>query len=139
MSTERNVETARRLMAAHNQGPDAMLGRYEEFFHPEAEWVPAIVGGIERESYRGKEGLARWYGDRDETLGDASVEITSCEAVGDDVVVMLGRSFATGRASGAELNEEVGIVLVFTDGLIKHDQAYGSHREAKEAAQLAAA
>ena len=137
MSAERNIEVARRMMAAHNDGPNAMLARYDEFFHPDLEWIPVIVGGPERTTYRGRDGLRSWYAERDETLREASVEVTFCTALSGDVVLLLGRSLARGRASGAEVDEEVGIVFRFSDGLIKHDQAYGSHREAREAAELA--
>jgi ketosteroid isomerase-like protein len=139
VSAEQNVELARRMMNAHNGGPEVILARFDEFFHPELEWVPAIVGGLERASYRGRDGLARWYDERDETLDGASVEITSCMALSDDVVLILGRSLARGRASGAEVDEEVGIVLRFSDGSIRDDRAYGSHAEAREAAESAAA
>jgi ketosteroid isomerase-like protein len=135
MPRSENVDAARRVMAAHNMGPEAFLAEFDEFFHPDCEWVPVIVGGLEGRSYRGREGFRRWYAERDEALHDAAVEITSCVAVSDDVVVVLGRSLARGRASGAELDEQVGIVFRFREGRIHHDQAFASHTEADEAAR----
>ena len=125
------------MMAAHNAGPEALLARYDEFFDPECEWIPAIVGSLERTAYRGRDGFRRWYAERDDALDQTSVEITSCAAVGEDLVLLLGRSRARGRTSGAELNEEVGIVLRLREGRIVRDEAYNSHGKAKEAAERA--
>ncbi len=131
---EDNVDLVRRLMAAHNSGPRELLARYDEFFDPDCEWIPAIVGSLERTAYHGRDGFRRWYAERDDALEQASVEITSCTAVDEEVVLLLGRSRARGRSSGAEIDEEVGIVFRLREGLIVHDQAYDSHREAREAA-----
>jgi ketosteroid isomerase-like protein len=139
MASTDNAGLVRRLFEKHNQGADAVLEAYDEFFHPELEWTPTIVGGPERATYRGRDGLARWYAERDDSFGEARVEIEECRAVGRDVVVLLGRSLATGRASGAEVIEEVGIVFGFDDGRIRIDRACASHREAEEAAQELAA
>lgn len=135
MNAERNVEIASRMMAAHNRGPDAFLDSFEEFFHPDCVWIPVIVGSLEGTTYRGRDGFRRWYAERDDALEDATVDVTHCAAAGDDVVVVLGRSKARGRASGAELDEEVGIVLKFRDGRIERDQAFASHAETMAAAE----
>jgi ketosteroid isomerase-like protein len=123
------------MIAAHNRGAEAFLAEFEEFFHPDCEWIPVVVGSLEGGSYRGLEGFRRWYAERDDALEDATVDVTSCAAVGDEVVVVLGRSKARGRASGAELDEEVGIVLEFRDGRIERDQAFASHAETIAAAE----
>ena len=137
MSAEANVELVRRLYELHNRGADAVLAAYEQLCHPDTEWVPAVVGGAEGRSYRGREGLARWYREREEAFEDASVEIEECRAVGEDVVLLLGRSRARGRASGIEMDEKVGILIHIRDGLIQRNQAFGSHRQAEEAASRA--
>ena len=135
MTADENVELVRTFFAIHNQGADAVLDAFDQLCRPDLEWTPTIVGGPERTIYRGRDGLARWYAERDEAFGAAKVEIERCQAVGPDVLVLLGRSLATGRASGAEVNEEVGLVFGFDSGLIRRARAYPSHREAEEAAQ----
>jgi ketosteroid isomerase-like protein len=134
VSSEANVEIARRMFAAHNRGPEAFLAEFGNHFHPDCEFVPVVVGSLEGTSYRGLDGFRRWYAARDDALEDATVEVESCTAVSEDVVLVLGRSRARGRASGAELDEEVGIVLRFRDGRIAHDQPFASHADAREAA-----
>jgi ketosteroid isomerase-like protein len=135
MNAEHHVELARRMIAVHNRGPEAFLAEFEEFFLPDCEWIPVIVGSLEGNSYRGRDGFRRWYAERDDALEASGVDVTSCTAVSEDVVLVLGRSRARGRASGAELDEEVGLVLRFRDGRIEHDQAFASHREARMAAE----
>jgi ketosteroid isomerase-like protein len=133
---ERNVEHVCRMLAAHNDG--ALLERFDEFFHPDLEWVPAVVGGLEGSSYRGREGMRRYYAERDETFVEGRVEIMSCEAVADGVVLVLARSTGRGRASGAMIDEEVGIVLTLRGRKITRDCAYTSHAAARAAAQAEA-
>ena len=135
MSAEDNVKLVQRLFEKHNRGAAEVMGSYEQLFHPDLEWLPVIVGGPEGASYRGKDGLERWYAQRDDSFASASVEIETCRAMAPDVVLALGRSIAKGRASGAEVSEEVGLVISFEDGLIRLDCAYGSHSEAEQAAK----
>ena len=133
--SEANVALVRRMLEAHNQGPEVFLAEFERFFHTDCEWIPVIVGGLEQTRYRGKEGFTRWYAERDDALDEASVEIISCESVRDDVVLVLARSVARGRTSGARVDEEVGIVLRLREGLIARDEAFASHAEARRAAR----
>ena len=137
MNRERNVEIASRVMAAHNSGPEGLLAELDESLHPDCEGVPVVVGSLEGTRYRGRDGFRRWYAERDDALENSTVDVTSCTAISDEVVLVLGRSLARGRASGVEVDEEVGVVLTFRDGRIERDQAFGSHREAREAAERA--
>ena len=80
---------ARRMMAVHNENPHVLLERFEEFFHPECEWVPVDRRKPSRGTeYRGKEGFRRWYAERNDALDEASVDIESCEEVREDVVLL---------------------------------------------------
>jgi ketosteroid isomerase-like protein len=135
---DRNVEHMRRMLEVHNRSGEALVERYDEFFHPDFEWVPAVVGGVEGSSYRGREGMRRYYRDRDEAFTEGRVEVVSCEAIADDVVVVLARSTGRGRASGAMVDEEVGIVCWLRDGRISREHAYTSHAAALAAGRAEA-
>ena len=95
-------DLVRRMLETHNENVDALLDAFDDFFAADVEWTPIIVGtaGAERVTYRGREGVERYYGDRAEVFGGGEVHIRSLESLGDAVVVQ-ARSTARGRASGA--------------------------------------
>jgi ketosteroid isomerase-like protein len=128
-------DLVRRMLDTHNESPDALLDAFEDFFAADLEWRPIIVGtaGSERVTYRGREGLERYYRDRAEVFGSGEVHIRSLELLGDAVVVH-ARSTARGRVSGASVEEDVSLVYWCRGGRLVRGQAFRSHREALEAA-----
>jgi ketosteroid isomerase-like protein len=129
-------DLVRRMLDAHNKGPDVLLDAFDDFFAADLEWRPIIVGtaGSERVTYRGREGLERYYRDRAEVFGSGEVHIRTLESLGDAVVVH-ARSTARGRASGASVEEDVSLVYWCRDGRFVRGAAFRSHRDALEAAR----
>ena len=133
---ERNVDLVCRMLEVHNDlGGEGLDDSYDEFFHSDFEFLPAVVGGPEGASYRGREGMRRYYVDRNEAFTEGAVEVVSCEAITDEIVLVLARSTGRGRVSGAMIAEEVGLVIWVRDGRIRRDQAYTSHAAALAAAR----
>ena len=128
-------DLVRRMLDAHNQGDQALFDLFDELFAPDVEWSPIIVGtaGSERVTYRGREGVKRYYRDRAEVFGGGEVHIRSLESVGDAVVVK-ARSTAQGRASGASVEEDVALVYWTRDGKLIRGAAFRSYADALEAA-----
>ena len=129
-----NEERVRRLFAAHNQGPDAILAALEELFDPEIRWTPAVVGGLEGGTYTGYDGMRRYYADRDDAFGEGRVEVIGCEPVGDDVVVAHVLSRGVGRMSGATIEHELWIVVWLRDGRVVREHAFTARSDAMKAA-----
>jgi ketosteroid isomerase-like protein len=130
-------DLVRRMLDTHNQGGgDALLAAFDEFFASELEWSPIIVGaaGAERVTYRGRDGLERYYRDRAEVFGGGEVHIRSLDSLGEAVVVQ-ARSTARGRASGASVEEDVSLVYWCRDGKLVRGAAFRSHSDALEAAR----
>jgi ketosteroid isomerase-like protein len=129
-------DLVRRMLDAHNRVGDGLLEAFDDFFVPDVEWRPIIVGagGSERVTYRGREGLERYYRERAEVFGGGEVHIQSLESLGDAVVVH-ARSTARGRASGASVEEDVWLVYWCRDGRLVRGEAFRSHREALEVAR----
>ena len=129
-------ELVRRMLDAHNERGRALFDLFDELFAPDVEWSPIIVGtaGSERVTYRGREGVERYYRDRAEVFGGGEVHIRSIEAFG-DAVVARARSTAQGRVSGATVEEDVFLVYWCRDGRLVRGAAFRSHREALEAAR----
>jgi ketosteroid isomerase-like protein len=129
-------ELVRRVMDAHNRGGDVLLDAFDDIFDPGFEFRPVTVGTFgspERATYRGREGMERYYRDRAEVFGGGEVHIQSLECVGDAVIVH-ARSTARGRASGATVEEDIALVYWARDGRLIRGEAFRSDRDAREAA-----
>jgi ketosteroid isomerase-like protein len=129
-----NEERVRSIFVAHNEGPDTLLGSLEEIFDPEIEWTPAVIGGLEGGSYRGYEGIRRYYADREEAFGEGQVHVLGCEAIGDDTVVAHVLSTGVGRVSRASLEQELWMFARLREGRVLRWQAFTSRAQAMEAA-----
>jgi ketosteroid isomerase-like protein len=129
-------ELVRRVMDAHNRGgADALLEVFDDIFDPDFEFRPATVGTFgssERSTYRGREGMERYYRDRAEAFGGGEVHIRSFEPAGDAVIVH-ARSTARGRVSGATVEEDIVLVYWARDGRLVRGEVFRSHRDAREA------
>jgi ketosteroid isomerase-like protein len=127
----------RRLFDAHNRGGgDALLELFDDVFDPGFEFRPMTVGTFgspERATYRGRDGLARYYRERAEAFDGGEVHIRSLEPAG-DAVIAHARSTARGRASGATVEEEIALVYWARDGRLIRGEVFRSARDAREAA-----
>jgi ketosteroid isomerase-like protein len=129
-------ELVRRVIDAHNRGGDELLQRYDELFDSDFEFTPmtvGVVGSLERASYRGREGMRRFYDERAEAFDGGEVRVRSCEPAGDAVLVQ-ARSTARGRGSGVELEEEITLAYWVRGGRIVRGRAFRSREEALEVA-----
>jgi ketosteroid isomerase-like protein len=122
--SQENVETARR-------GIDA----FAELATTDFGWFPAMVGIIEGDSYRGREGIEKSF----EDIGSAWEEL---RLLGDefrdlgDRVIMLGRIEGRGRGSGVQVDAPIGVVIDFRGGKVSVSRGYLDHGEALRAAAL---
>jgi ketosteroid isomerase-like protein len=126
----------RRLIDAHNRGADAVLDAFHDILGRDFEWKPITVGAVgspERVSYRGRDGIERYYRERAEVFDSGEVHIRSLEPAGDAVVVH-ARSTARGRVSGAAVEEEIALVYWVRDGKVIRGEAFRSPADALEAA-----
>jgi hypothetical protein len=131
-----DVELVRRAIDAHNRGGEELYASYDEFFDPEFEFVPmtvGVVGSADRMTYRGREGLRRFYEDRADAFGGGEVHVRSLEPVG-DAVIAYALSTARGRVSGAAVEEEIALVYWTRGGKLLRIQGFRSRNEALEAA-----
>jgi ketosteroid isomerase-like protein len=130
-------QLVRRLIDLHNRGGDSMLDDYDELLAPDFEFIPmtvGVMGSPGRATYRGRDGLRRYYEERAEVFGAGEVHVRSCESV-EDAVVVSARSTARGRGSGVVLEEDITLVYWVRDGKAVRLQAFRSRDEALEAAR----
>jgi ketosteroid isomerase-like protein len=131
MSRE-NVDVIRLL------GERASAGDREgvlELIHPDLELFPPTDEPEAKSVYRGREGWVEYAAYWDEAFAHWEVEVEEYIDVGEYVVVV-ARLRATGRASGAEVEDSAVWLWRVRDGMGIEHREYRTKEEALEAAGL---
>jgi len=130
-----NLERGARFQEHYERdGTSALIEQYDEFFHPDYVFRPAIaeLGGKE---YHGKDGVRDWIADMEAIATDYTLRSIEIRAVGGDHLLVLGRMHLVGRESGAAFESEYAWVYRTEEGLITEGRAYLSHADAERAAE----
>ncbi len=137
MSRE-NIELVRRLYEelAHEGSPrefdqrltDEALGRYLD---PGIEWLPVGHSLQAVDSYRGFDGVRRFWSEFVSTWDSYKVEPLSFHAAGEQVAVVV---HIVGRTHALEVDETRSSLLTLRDGLVVRVQSFADLDGAREAA-----
>jgi ketosteroid isomerase-like protein len=100
---------------------------------PEVE-LHSRFGGLAGEPYRGHEGVRAWLADIQENFERFEPWLEDARPAGEDRIVVLGGVSFRARESGLDMDEQMGWIHEFRDGLLRRMLFYGSHAEALEAA-----
>ena len=104
-------------------------------FHPDFEFrsVLAVVeGGV----YHGIQGLREWARDLDSIFDDYTIEVGGFQEVDDERAVVVAHLTGKGKASGLPVDERVGQIWTWRNGLVWRTDTYFDFREALEAVGL---
>ena len=137
--SEENVEIVRRLYSIAPDAAGVVRGDYDnaflDYFHPDYELVPPSAYPDTESSYRGEEGVRRWYRQIDEIWDDWRFDAERFFDAGSQVVVFV-RVSGTAKQSGAALAISAAHVLTLRDGRIARADVFLDRAEALEAAGL---
>ena len=129
-----NLEIAGRLVELYESGGVwAVAERFDEFFHDDFEWRPAIVSMGER-IFVGRDGFKSWQEDMDTITQEARQTDFELSALDDRVVLVLSRMAIVGKESGASFESEYGAVYEMEDGRGVRGRAFLSHEDARSEA-----
>jgi ketosteroid isomerase-like protein len=133
-----NIELVRRLygeLASEGSPPefeqrltDEALG---QFLDPGIEWVPVAHSVLAVESYRGFDGVRRFWGEFVSTWESYKVEPLSFHDAGDQVAVVV---HIVGRTHALEVDETQSSLLTIRDGRVVRVQSFADPDGALEAA-----
>ena len=136
---QENVETVRRLYSLGADAAGIVRGDYDDvfrdYFHPEFEVVPPFAYPDSESSYRGPDGLRRWFGQMDEIWSDFRFEPERFFDVGERVVVFVRVSGAA-KGSGPALAISTAHVLTLRDGRVTRTEIFLDRAEALDAVGL---
>ena len=130
MSRE-NVEIVRTAYAAlAEQGVEAVLALADP--QCEATTPPSLAS--EADTYRGHEGVRRWFGSFGGAMEGVYFEGLEFTSVGDKVLVDT-KLHARGRATGIETEQRAFLVWTLREGLVTRVDTFAERGQALEAAE----
>ena len=115
----------------------ADVDAYLEYLDPDVELRPILAGSLEGESFKGHDGIRRYFEQRAEDIEEARIELEEVRRVAEDRVLSLGRWRVRGRGSGLEMEGPWGAVTVIRERKMLFLQGFGDHAEAERAAREA--
>ena len=127
-----------RLMALSTVDPEIPLtdeyAQMTRLLDPQFELVPAAAA-VERRTLRGPDGFVTFLEGGRDTWRDATLEAEEFVDIG-DLVLAIGTFRATGRASGAEIEQPNATLWKLHDGRIAGVQVFLDRHEALQAVGL---
>jgi ketosteroid isomerase-like protein len=131
--SQANVDIAKRAVDSFSRRDVAAY--YDELFTPDYDWFPALVGAVDGDSFRGREGVQAYVETASEAWEELRVSLAEFRDLGDRVLC-LGRMEGLGRGSGVPVEAPLGAIFEFRNGKISRMRAYLDHAEALRAAGL---
>jgi uncharacterized protein len=132
--SQETVEAFKRGLEAGNRGDVETL---LEELDPDVEWhsaLHALLGGGAT-VFRGHDGVREMLGDLNGAFDEIHIEISEIRDLGDGLVV-IGRTRARGKASGADVETPIGFVTEVKNGKTISIRGYLDPKEALAAAGL---
>jgi ketosteroid isomerase-like protein len=127
-----NVEIVWRANAAFNSGD---MERVLALLHPEFETAIGPELSPEPDSYRGHDGIRRYFDSFRDAMDQIRFDPTGFREAGASVVVAM-RLSAKGRSSGIPVEQHLGQVWTIHEGKAIRVRSYNSYGEALEAVGL---
>jgi ketosteroid isomerase-like protein len=130
--SQENLELAKRAVDAFNRRD---LDAYDEFWTPDYEWFPAMPGIVDGDSYRGRDGVERYFHETTDTWEDLHVVVEESRDL-ENRVLLLGRLEGRGKGSNVPVDAPFGVVIEFRHQKISRVRGYLDHGEALRAGEL---
>src|SRR5438445_2497543 len=130
---ERDVEILRAAFQAFSDGD---IERILQFTHPEFEGVVPPELSAEPDTYRGHDGVRRYFATFTDAMDDVRFEPERFWDAGDAVVVAM-RMTAKGRLTSIPVEQRFAQICTVRDGRAKSVRTFAALSEALEVAGLA--
>lgn len=130
--SQANVEIVKRAIDAFNRRD---LDAFMECVTPDIEYYPSLVGTVEGRSFKGREGMDRYFEDVRDSWEDFRIVADEYRDLGDRVL-WLGRMEGRGRGSGVPVDTPYWAISDFWDDKVLCIRTYLDQAEALRAAGL---
>ena len=133
MVPEKSLELIGRWVRAFNQRDmDALF----EATATDFEFTPYLANLLETTTYRGHNGLRKYFADADSAWAGIQIRLKDLRAAPDDRIFAAGELQARGRASGADVRVTVAWAGIVRGEKLAWVSTYESEDDALEAAGL---
>jgi ketosteroid isomerase-like protein len=126
------VEIAERTVDAFNRRD---LDAFTRLMTSDIEWFPAMERGLDRTDYRGRQGVATYWANLEDTWDELRFRAQKYRDLNDRVLA-LGRIEGRGSRGGVPVDAPMGIVFDFRHSEISRARSFLDHGEALKAAGL---
>jgi ketosteroid isomerase-like protein len=124
--SQENVELVRTAMESFNlEGVDAIA----EQIDPDFETTTPASLSVEPDTYRGPEGVRRWFDAWEGTMDEVRFDVDELVDAGDRVVAV-SRMVARSHTTGLELEQAVALVWTLRDGRAVRLDPFATREEA---------
>jgi ketosteroid isomerase-like protein len=130
--SQENVEIVKRATDAFNRRD---LDAFMKCVTPDFEYYPSLVGTVEGRSFKGREGMERYFEDVRGAWEEFRVLLDELRDLGDRVL-WLGRMEGRGKGSGVPVDTPYRAISDFRDGKVSRIRVFLDHDEALRAAGL---
>jgi ketosteroid isomerase-like protein len=132
--SQENVQIVRRAVDAFNRRD---LARLEGLSSPDFEFAPYLATLIETTTYRGRDGLRRYFADAGAAWEDIEVRLSDDLRDLGEHIVFFGELRGRGRASGLEVQVPLAWVAQIHEGKLTLLNSYEDVADALKAVGLA--
>jgi ketosteroid isomerase-like protein len=132
--SQENVEIVRQAAEAFNRRD---LVRLDELTSPDFEFAPLLPALIETTTYRGRDGLRRYFEDADAAWEEIQVRLSDDFRDLGERIVSFGELCGRGRTSGLEVQVPLAGVTEIHEGKLTRLHTYENGAEALKAVGLA--
>jgi ketosteroid isomerase-like protein len=128
--SEADVELMRQgFDAFQEEGVDGLL----RFLHPDFEMTTPAGLAAEPDTYRGHDGMRRYFESFYEVMDDIRFDLREFEDLGDGLVLVESTLKARGQSTGIETEQQLALVWESRDGLAIRCNVFASAAEARAA------
>ena len=128
--SEQDVETVRRGFEAIAHGVDAVI----PLIDPEFEMVTTAQYAAEPDTYRGADGIRRWFAGFDGAMEGVRIEARRLEDAGEGRVIVEFTLIARGISSGLEAGQQATATVTLRDGRLLRIEFHPGLEAARAAA-----
>ena len=130
--SQENIEIIRRCFEALNRGDREAA---KQFADPYCE-LRTRTGDVAGRAYHGPEGVEQWFADVEESWARIHQIPVRFIEVDDERSIVVVRFQATGRGSGAEVDQETAPIWSIRAGLVTRIETHATLAEALQAAGM---
>jgi ketosteroid isomerase-like protein len=109
-----------------------LLSHYDDLFHEDFEWHPALIGGVDGRTYRGRTEFEQYWRDFTDAFDEIDFGAPRVEPLGSHRVIARGTVHVRGAGGGVPIEQDAAYVIDVRDDRIVAGHTFFSRADAEE-------